>query len=299
MISKGQTISNVERYNNSMLGNSATELAVCRIDKINTDMTVDVTVISGTSNAKMIHRVRLTSPYRNEGNGIIVMPEVGTLVLVAIISDLYQFVISYLNYTDNTVDEIKNLKEGEYLLKSKQGSYIKFNDNQGIDIHSGSNSALFIDNDNLLEVSETKTSINMACESTSGVVNNVVQGVEKWYDNDVESELSNKEIIESVNSLGETYIELTERKPIIEIQKSNVIDDNGDKVKLDIYEDPQENPEACYKLEVDGRKNKFKILIGKDGSIQIEGNVVKVKCNDLDLTESRNIGYSSLNFIER
>lgn len=299
MISKGQTISNVERYNNSMLGNSATELAVCRIDKINTDMTVDVTVISGTSNAKMIHRVRLTSPYRNEGNGIIVMPEVGTLVLVAIISDLYQFVISYLNYTDNTVDEIRNLKEGEYLLKSKQGSYIKFNDNQGIDIHSGSNSALFIDNDNLLEVSETKTSINMACESTSGVVNNVVQGVEKWYDNDVESELSNKEIIESVNSLGETYIELTERKPIIEIQKSNVIDDNGDKVKLDIYEDPQENPEACYKLEVDGRKNKFKILIGKDGSIQIEGNVVKVKCNDLDLTESRNIGYSSLNFIER
>ena len=242
MISKGQTISNVERYNNSMLGNSATELAVCRIDKINTDMTVDVTVISGTSNAKMIHRVRLTSPYRNEGNGIIVMPEVGTLVLVAIISDLYQFVISYLNYTDNTVDEIRNLKEGEYLLKSKQGSYIKFNDNQGIDIHSGSNSALFIDNDNLLEVSETKTSINMACESTSGVVNNVVQGVEKWYDNDVESELSNKEIIESVNSLGETYIELTERKPIIEIQKSNVIDDNGDKVKLDIYEDPQENP---------------------------------------------------------
>ena len=135
MISKGQTISNVERYNNSMLGNSATELAVCRIDKINTDMTVDVTVISGTSNAKMIHRVRLTSPYRNEGNGIIVMPEVGTLVLVAIISDLYQFVISYLNYTDNTVDEIRNLKEGEYLLKSKQGSYIKFNENQGIDIH--------------------------------------------------------------------------------------------------------------------------------------------------------------------
>ena len=130
-------------------------------------------------------------------------------------------------------------------------------------------------------------------------VKGVVQGVEKWYDNDVESELSNKEIIESVNSLGETYIELTERKPIIEIQKSNVIDDNGDKVKLDIYEDPQENPEACYKLEVDGRKNKFKILIGKDGSIQIEGNVVKVKCNDLDLTESRNIGYSSLNFIER
>ena len=299
MISKGQTISNVERYNNSMLGNSATELAVCRIDKINTDMTVDVTVISGTSNAKMIHRVRLTSPYRNEGNGIIVMPEVGTLVLVAIISDLYQFVISYLNYTDNTVDEIRNLKEGEYLLKSKQGSYIKFNDNQGIDIHSGSNSALFIDNDNLLEVSETKTSINMACESTSGVVINVVQGVEKWYDNDVESELSNKEIIESVNSLGETYIELTERKPIIEIQKSNVIDDNGDKVKLDIYEDPQENPEACYKLEEERRKNKFKILIGKDGSIQIEGNVVKVKCNDLDLTESRNIGYSSLNFIER
>lgn len=299
MISKGQTISNVERYGDNMLGNSATELAVCRIDKINSDMTVDVTVISGTSNTKMIHKVRLTSPYRNEGNGIIVMPEVGSLVLVAIISDVYQFVISYLNYTDSSVEEIRNLKEGEYLLKSKQGSYIKFNDNQGIDIHSGSNSAIFMDNDNLSEVGETKTSINMACESVSGVVNDVVQGIEKWYDSDVESELSNKEIVESVNSLGETYIELTERKPIIEIQKANVVDNDNNKVKLGVYEDPQENPEACYKLEVDGGKNKFKILIGKDGSMQIEGNIIKVKCNDLDLTESHNIGYSSLNFIER
>lgn len=300
MLSKGQTISNVNQYNNNMLGNSPTELAICRIDKINSDMTVDVTVISGASGTKMIHRVRLTSPYRNEGDGIIIMPEVGALAIVAIISDVYQFIISYINYSDSNVEEIRNLKEGEYLLKSKQGSYIKFNDNQGLDMHSGSNSAIFLDNDSLLEVTETKTSVNVACESVAGVVGDIVQGVEKWYDKDIESELSNDEIVESVASLGETYIELKERKPIIEIQKANVVNDSNEKVKLELYEDPQENPDACYRLEVNGNEgSKCKILIGKDGSIELEGNVVKLKCNDLDLTESHKLSYSSLNFIER
>lgn len=299
MISKGKAIANMESYNNSMLGNSQTQLAVCRIDKINSDMTVDVTVISGSSGTKMIHRVRLTSPYRNEGNGIIVMPEVGALAIVAVISDMYQFILSYLNYSDNTVDEVRNLKEGEYVLKSKQGSYIKFNDNQGIDIHSGSNTALFIDNDSLSEATETKVSINVANESVSGIVDGIVQGVEKWYDNDIESELSNEEIVNSVSSLGETYIELNERKPIIEIQKGNVVNEAKEKVKLSLYEEPKNNPDACYKLEVNSNKGNFKILIGKDGSLELEGNVVKLKCSNLDLTNSNNISYSSLNFIER
>lgn len=299
MMSKGQTVSNIEKYNSNMLGNTPTQLAVCKIDKINSDMTVDVTVMSGTSGTKIIHRVRLTSPYRNEGDGIIVMPEVGSLAIVAIISDVYQFIISYLNYSDSSVEDIRNLKEGEYLLKSKQGSYIKFNDNQGIDIHSGSNSAIFIDNDSLSEVTETKTSINMACESTAGVIDNIVQGVEKWYDKDVESEFSNEDIVDSVASLGEAYIELKERKPIIEIQKANVIDDLNKKVKLELYEDPKDNPDACYKLEVSNDNNKFKILIGKDGSMQVEANVLKLKCNNLDLTQSNKLSYSSLNFIER
>lgn len=300
MMSKGQSVASMNKYNNTMLGNTQTQLAVCRIDKINSDMTVDVTVMSGTSGTKMIHRVRLTSPYRNEGDGIIVMPEVGSLAIIAILSDVYQFIISYINYSDSNVEDIRSLKEGEYLLKSKQGSYIKFNDNQGLDMHSGSNSAIFLDNDSLLEVTETKTSINVACESVAGVVDDIVQGVEKWYDKDVESELSNDEIVESVASLGETYIELKERKPIIEIQKANVTDSSNNKVKLELYEDPQENPEACYKLEVSGKEdNKFKILIGKDGSIELEGNVVKLKCNDLDLTESHKLSYSSLSFIER
>lgn len=300
MLSKGQTISNINKYNNNMLGNSQTELAVCRIDKINSDMTVDVTVMSGTSGTKMIHRVRLTSPYRNEGDGIIVMPEVGALAIVAIISDVYQFIISYINYSDSNVEEIRNLKEGEYLLKSKQGSYIKFNDNQGIDMHSGSNSAIFLDNDSLLEVTETKTSINIACESTTGIIDDIVQGVEKWYDSDVDSNLSNYDIVENVSSLGDTYIDLKERKPIIEIQKANVINDSNEVVKLELYEDVQENPDACYKLEVNGSAGgKCKILIGKDGSIELEGNVVKLKCNDLDLTNSHKLSYSSLSFIER
>lgn len=299
MISKGKAIANMENYNNSMLGNTKTELAVCRIDKINSDMTVDVTVISGVSGTKMIHRVRLTSPYRNEGNGIIVMPEVGALAIVAIISDVYQFILSYINYSDSNVEEIRDLKEGEYLLKSKQGSYIRFNDNQGIDIHSGSNTAIFLDNDCLTEVSETKTSVNIANESISGIVDGVVQGVEKWYDNDVESELSNQDIVDSVSSLGETYIELKERKPIIEIQKGNVINESKENVKLSLYELPEDNPIACYKLEVNGSKGALKILIGKDGSIELEGNVVKLKCNNLDLTNSNNISYSALNFIER
>lgn len=299
MISKGKAIANMENYNNSMLGNSATQLAVCRIDKINSDMTVDVTVISGASGTKMIHRVRLTSPYRKEGNGIIVMPEIGALAIVAVISDVYQFVLSYLNYSDNSVEEIRNLKEGEYLLKSKQGSYIKFNDNQGIDIHSGSNTAVFLDNDSLSEVTETKSSINIASESTSGVIDGVVQGIEKWYDSDVESELSNKDIVNCVSSLGETYIELKERKPIVEIQKGNVVDEFKEKIKLNLYEDPVNNPDACYKLEINSSKGSLKILIGKDGSIELEGNSVKLKCNNLDLTESNNISYSSLNFIER
>ena len=299
MLSKGQATANVEQYKNSMLGNAAQQIAVCRIDKINSDMTVDVTVMSGTSGTKMIHRVRLTSPYRNEGNGIIIMPEVGTLALVAIISDVYQFIISYLNYSDNNVEDIRELKQGEYILKSKEGSYIKFNDNQGIDIHSGGNSAIFIDNDSLFEVSETKTSTNIACESTSGVINDIVQGVERWYDKDIESELTNDEIVDSMASLGESYLEIKERKPIIEIQKGNVVDNSGKKVKLSLFENPEENPEACYKLEVNGSATKFKIIIGKDGSMELEGNSLKIKCNDLDLTESNNLSYSSLNFIER
>lgn len=299
MLSKGAAIAKMESYNNSMLGNSTTQLAVCRIDKINSDMTVDVTVISGVSGTKMIHRVRLTSPYRNEGDGIIVMPDIGALAIVAIISDVYQFVLSYLNYSDNSVEDIRNLKKGEYLIKSKQGSYIKFNDNQGIDMHSGSNTALFLDNDSLSEATETKTSINVASESVSGVVEGVVQGVERWYDKDIESDLTNSEIVDSVSSLGETYIELNERKPIIEIQKGNVVDEFKKNVKLNIYEESEDNPDACYKLEVNGSKGILKILIGKDGSIELEGNSVKLKCNNLDLTESNNISYSSLNFIER
>lgn len=301
MLSKGKAIANMQNYNNAMLGNTSTQLVVCRIDKINSDMTVDATVISGASGTKIIHRVRLTSPYRNEGDGIIVMPDVGALAIVAIISDMYQFVLSYINYSDKNVEDIRNLKEGEYLLKSKKGSYIKFNDNQGIDIHSGNNSALFIDNDVLSEVSETKTSINIASESMHGIIDGVVQGVEKWYDNDIESGLTNEELVNSISSLGETYIELKERKPIIEIQKGNVIDGSKQNVTLSLYENPEENPEACYQLKINSKNSDdgCRILIGKDGSVEIISNVVKVKCNDIDLTESNNISYSSLNFIER
>ena len=292
-------INSSRKYIYDMLGQGTPQhIALCRIEKVNPDATVDVTLVSEGAGTKTISRVRLASPYKYNDTGAIFMPEVGALAVIAIISDLYQIIIGYVNQSDGIVEEIANMEDGEFLFQTKAGSYIKFNDNKSIDIHSGENSTLVVGKDNILEATEFKQSFTVASENTQGMEGDIVYNIERCYDKDIESTLDNEELVQEASMSSTLGIDIIERVPILEIQKGNVVK-NGEPVKLSLYEEEADNPDACYMIEVASKGVPCRIMIGKDGSVQVEGNVVKLKCEELDLTESDLVSFTNLNFIEK
>ena len=277
-----------------LTGNRPTSLYVCKIEAINEDNTLEVSILSGEESNKIVHNVRVATPYKTPTSGIVFYPEVGAMGILLVINETYKFIISYFNMGDVLSSIGKQLDLGEIFLKTPFGSYIKMNNDNSIDIHTGSSTALFLDKDEIVEMSESKTSLNISKEVFSGVENNVVHTKEKYYDKDVSSSLSNSEILEEAGDLLYVDIPIEERNPILEISKGNVIDDKGNKVKLSIYE--SFNPEAAYRLEVKGNKSNFSLMIGKDGSAQIDANILKINCNELDLKGTPETSYKNIVF---
>ena len=277
-------------------GETTQELAIARVEKVNLDKTVNVSIITGTNTNKIFNSVRILSPYKSGESGIIIVPEVGSMVLMVIVNSAYQFIVGYLNHHDNTSNLINDAKEGEFIFQTPFGSYIRMNQDNSVDIHTGESSSLFLDKNMIIRASESNYTIDVAGERFSGVTDNIVHNVEKWYDEDIKSSQSNNEIIEGVGDLLYPYIELEERKPIIEISKGNVLDENNKQVKLSIFESG--NPLAAYKIKVNSDENPCSILIGKDGSIQIEANVIKINSNKIDLTGSHKMTVNKLNIMK-
>lgn len=279
-----------------LTGETTQELAVGRIEKINPDKTINVSIVTGTNTNKIFNSVRMLSPYKNGESGIIAMPEIGSLVLIAIVNTAYQFIIGYLNYHENTSNLVNNAKEGEFIFQTPFGSYIRMNEDNTVDIHTGENSSFFLDKDMIVRASESNYTVDVAGERFSGIQGGVVYNEEKWYDEDVSSPQTNEEMIENIGDLLYPYIELNERKPIIEISKGNVLDENNRQVKLSIFE--SNNPLAAYRLKINGEENDCQILIGKDGSIQINANVIKIDSKKIDLIGTPRVDVNKMNILK-
>lgn len=277
-----------------LTGNQATKLYVCKIEAINDDNTLEVTILNGDESNKIIHNVKIATPYKTPTSGMVFIPEVGAMGILLVLSETYKFIISYFNMGDVLSSISKELNLGEIFFKTPFGSYIKMNNDNSIDIHTGSSTALFLDRDEIIEMSENKTSLNIAKEEFSGIENNIVYTTEKYYDKDISSPLSNSEVLEEAGDLLYTDIPIDERKPIMEVSKGNVLDEKGNKVKLSLYE--SFNPDAAYRLKVEGSKCTFSLMIGKDGSGQIDANILKINCNELDLKETPEVSYENIVF---
>lgn len=279
----------------NLTGDVAQEIAVGKVEKINADKTINVSIITGINTNKIFNGVRILSPYKNGESGVVIIPEVGALVLVVIVNSAYQFIVGYLNYHDNISDLINNAKEGEFIFKTPFGSYIKMNEDNSIDIHTGENSSLFLDKELFVKASESTYEVDVASEKFSGVKGDIVYTSEKCYDKDVKSPQTNKDIVEGLGDLLYPYVEIEQRKPIIEISKGNVLDENNKLVKLSVFE--TNNPLAAYRIKVDS-EGSSEILIGKDGSIQIRANVIKIDSNKIDLTGTPKISVKNMNFMK-
>ncbi len=279
-----------------LTGETTQELAVARVEKINNDKTVNVCIVSGTNSNKIFHSVRMLSPYKSGESGIIAMPEVGSIALVAIVNTAYQFIIGYLNYHDNITQVVNETKEGEMIFKTPFGSYVKMGEDNTVDIHTGENSSLFLGKEMIIKAAESNYTVDVAGERFSGVEGNIVHNSEKWYDEDIKSNQSNSELIESIGDLLYPYAELEDRKPILEISKGNVLDSNNEKVTLSVFE--SKNPEAAYRIKINSEGKPGQILIGKDGSIQIEANVIKIKSKKIDLTDTPKMTVSNMNIMK-
>ena len=281
----------------NLTGDVSQEIAVGKVEKINADKTVNVSIITGVDTNKIFNSVRTLSPYKNGESGIVIVPEVGSLVVVVIVNSVYQFIIGYLNYHDNISNLVNNAREGEFIFKTPFGSYIKMNEDNSIDIHSGENSSLFLDKEIFVKASESSYEVDVASEKFSGVKGDIVYTTEKCYDKDISSPQTNKDIVEGLGDLLYPYIEIEERKPVIEISKGNVLDKSNELVKLSIFE--SNNPLAAYRIKINGiEENPSEILIGKDGSIQIRANVIKIDSNKIDLTGTPKISVKNMNFMK-
>jgi hypothetical protein len=277
-----------------LTGEQATTFNVCKVESINEDKTVNVSILSGNDSNKIIHNVRVASPYKSATSGIAFYPEVGSMAILLTISESYKFIITYFSVSDVTAEITKELDLGEIFFKTPCGSFIKMNNDNSIDIHTGSSTAFLMENDEIMEMSESKTEINLAKEEFSGVKNGNVLSEEKYYDKDIESKLSDSELLEEASDLLYVDIPLEKRVPIIEVSKGSIVDDNNNKVKMSIYD--SFNPDVAYMLKVNGSQHSFNLKIGKDGSLQIDANIVKLSCEKLDIEDTTHVKDSKIVF---
>ena len=101
-----------------LTGNRPTSLYVCKIEAINEDNTLEVSILSGEESNKIIHNVRVATPYKTPTSGIVFYPEVGAMGILLVINETYKFIISYFNMGDVLSSIGKQLDLGEIFLKT-------------------------------------------------------------------------------------------------------------------------------------------------------------------------------------
>lgn len=289
------------------LGIISQTMQLCRVEQVNSDLTVDVSVLSGNRTTATLNGVKVSSAYMRGTSGMVSMPEVGSIGVVAIISSVHQVILGFLNYGAPIDKEIYSMSEGEHFIRNEQGAAVRWNDNGGIDMSSSGTSSFHIAPDIIVEGSESKASATVASESFSGIDGDIVHSIEKCYDKDIEVDMTHDEIMSSMDYSDMPSLYEKERTAVLEIQKGNVIEDVYDnesmivkKVKLDLYTFDEDNPEAAYRIKVMSEEgNNCSILIGKDGSVQVDANVLKINTDMIDMYKSRDIEYDKLNFMRK
>lgn len=258
---------------------------LCKVEKVNQDsLTIDAFIIE---TSKTVKNVPICSPVRRLGNGLLSLPEIGSLCLMLTIGSGNNFIIGFLSYS-STSDLGESLNDGEILLRSSDDNFLKLDNSGNISIMSKGISGVSFQKD-LVDISSiTIKQKTLAKEAISGSVKNIVRDVEKWYDKPIESILSTEELIDSI--LKDKDVIINKPEPILEIQRGNVVDDNDNILKLQLYEADENNPELCYRLAVNKQNNQvFSISIGKDGSCIIKGKELIFDFEKLDMTKVKNI----------
>jgi len=276
-----QQFENTQRIRN-IEGTTFVDLEICRVEEIDSEaMTLTV---SRLSNSTMLRNIRFCTPMRYLDNGIFIMPEVGTLCVLATTRRQELFVISFLSYS-TLKDTGEVLEPGEIMLQSVGEGFIKLDGSGRVVISSSSGSFIRFDKDVIVEDSLALTSRTAAREILSGSIDGVIQDIEKYYNASVSSDVSLDQLVGKILSGYDVDVDVP--TPVLIIKKGNVLKDNGDPDSLTSPALPAP-VNACWSLEVFNTSTGIsacKLMIGVDGSIQLVANRVLLKCNEMDLTE--------------
>ena len=277
-----EAISNNNQRVKDVAGATMVNIELCKVEVVNSaTMTLDVLRLS---NAKKLTGVPFCTPVRLMDKGMIVLPEIGAVGILATTAKREFFVIGFLSYANS--DSLKEvLTQGEMLFQSSGYGFLKMDDSGNLLLSSSSNTLSYLNETESGNISINLKSSTAARDIVSGIINNVVHEIERCYDKDISTLLSPDDLVNSV--LLDESIDIIKPTPVLEIQKGNVVDDNYNIVKLQIFEN--ENPDACYSIKVlNNTEIKMQILIGKDGSVQLIANKLQLECNVLDLKNVKN-----------
>ncbi len=262
------------RYKNkqrvaNVMSDGISKIELCKIESINiAEMTASVQLIG---NSQIMHEVPFCLPARFFDRGILYLPEEGALGVLVITEKKQPFIISFVSFKD--MEEIsEDLLPGEILIQSKGYSFIKEDNAGNLLLGSPAGNFIVVKNDNeITQVSSTNTNNTLAKEFISGIVNNVVMEMEKIYDSEPTSSLSFDEIVEKVMKNQE--VSLQNPSPVIVIEKGNAVDESGQKVKLEIDSNPDNNYEIAYRITIKDQSGneQLSMAIDKAGRAKIVG----------------------------
>ena len=254
---------------------------ICLIQEVNaSDLTAEVQIVKS---GKVLSGVPFCMPLLAANKGIVCIPEENSFGILATTTKQEPFIIGFASLSETDSDI--NLYPGEVKVHSN-GDALSVFDRAGNITSISSGAAMSVLDDNGKEIVKSITSSHetLAKKVISGFIYGDVGEKEEIFDRDVESPDSVEELVRKI-LVGDTLV-IEKPSPVIIIEKGNVFDENGNKVKLEIEENPENNKELCYRIRIyDEEKNeKLSILVDKFGRIKIMGNSVILDCEKVDLT---------------
>lgn len=262
------------------LGAGHMDLRLCVVDDVDVaTMTADIHLLeTGTA----LQGVPFCLPMKFFDKGILFVPEPQSMGILAVTSKQQMMIISFISLSRSD-DTKEGLLPGEILIQSKGYSFIK--EDLAGNLIIGSKQGNFIiltADDEIKEYATSKTISTVAKEIVSGIVNGTIAEIEKIYDKDISSALSVEQIVENLSK--NENISITKPSPVVIIEKGNVLDDNGNKLKLEIDANPANNADMCYRITVKDVDNnvKFTGVVDKAGNAKISGNKLILDFNTFD-----------------
>lgn len=268
--------------------NTPSTMEYCKVLNVDiVNMKLDVQLMRS---GKVLSALPFCLPERFFDRGFIYLPEVGATAIVGTTIKQQAFIIGFISYSAQTTLK-ENILPGEIMIQSKGYSYIKEDNAGNVIIGSPSGNFIIVGEDG--DISQFATTSNMmtvAKEVVSGIVNGTIAEIEKIYDKEVTGDLDIDGLVQAL--VQKTDVNVYAPLPVVTIEKGNVLDSSGNKLKLQIAtEDPSTDSEMCYRITVTSPDGDIKMVmaIDKNGNAKISGNKLVFDFDTFDYSSCTNV----------